>query len=178
MNKLVLFSGLPGVGKTTISEAFCKKNNGQVIDLDDFKKTEVDPKLVKEEIDPPDVRLRYYQKALQHAQSLFLGGARLVVMDEVFHLAALREKVECFCGERGINVVWVEVRCPYSVVVARLNRCDRDAHLLSRDEALLMYRMFSEIFEPFEDKRGSHILVQNVGFASIDHIVRFIQARM
>jgi predicted kinase len=178
MNKLVLFSGLPGVGKTTISKVFCQKNNGQVIDLDDFKKNDVDPQLVKEEIDPPDVRWGYYQKALDHAQSLFHEGAHLVVMDEVFHLAPLREKIERFCMERNIQVVWIEVRCPYSVVVDRLNKHNREGHLLSRDEALLMHRLFSKIFDPFEDKPGSHILVRNADFASVDHAVRFIQAKM
>jgi len=178
MNKLVLFSGLPGVGKTTISKVFCQKNNGQAIDLDDFKKTDVDPKLVKEEIDPPDVRWNYYQKALDHARMLFLGGAHLVVMDEVFHLASLRKKIDEFCAERGIHVVWVEIRCPYSVVGDRLHMHEREGHLLSRQETLLMYRLFDAIFEPFEDRRGSRILVQNIGFASVDHVVRFIQAKM
>ncbi len=178
MNKLVMFSGLPGVGKTTISKLFCEMNNGSTIDLDDFKRTDVDPRRVKEDIDPPDVRWGYYQKALDHAQTLFLGGAHLVVMDEVFHLAALRKKIDEFCRERGIHVVWIEIRCPYSVVRARLNRYERVGHLLSCEEALLMYRMFSDIFEPFEDKRGSRILVQNVGFASIEQAVKFIQGKM
>lgn len=178
MSTLVLFSGLPGVGKTTISQAFCKKNNGHTIDLDDFKKTDVDPKLVKDFIDPPDVRWGYYQKALHRAHSLFLGGAHLVVMDEVFHLADLRKRIDTFCAERNIRAMWIEVRCPYLVVRDRLNMHEREGHILSPLETMTMYRMFHKIFEPFEDVQGSHILVQNVGFASVDHVVRFIQAKM
>lgn len=178
MKKLVLFSGLPGVGKTTISRAFCQENNGQVIDIDDFKKTTVNPSLVKSEIDPPEIRWEYYEKALQHAHSLFLEGHQLVVMDEVFHLSSLRKRIEEFSLQRNIEVVWIEIKCPYSVVVDRLSRHERTGHLLSREEALLMYRMFNEIFEPFENKRGSRILVRNTGFVSMDQIVRFIQAKM
>ena len=159
--RLVLFSGLPGVGKTTVSNSVGKLIDAVTVDIDDFKRNSVDGKLVKSQIDPPEIRWGYYQKALSHVLELFNSGAKRIILDEVFHLSSLRSKIEGFCAENGVKVVWVEVLCDYKVVEGRLNSVKREGHLLSTQEALSMHLMFKEIFESFPFCSRNHIVVDN-----------------
>ena len=112
MKKLILFAGLPAVGKSTLSMMVSKKTGAKIVNIDDFKKVDVDPVLVKNQIDSPELRWAYYQKALEYAFGLFDQGISTVIMDEVFHLNSLRTQLEYLCSEK-CQVLWVEVRCPY-----------------------------------------------------------------
>lgn len=174
MKRLLLFSGLPGVGKTTISDGVRKKIEAKVINLDDFKKIDVDPILVKSQIDPPELRWAYYQKALEHVLSLFDQGISTVIMDEVFHLDSLRARLEALCTEQQVQVLWIEVRCSYDVVARRLQSIKREGHILSADEALKMHRMFEEIFEEFSIHSQNHIVVDNENVSDVDLLVENI----
>lgn len=161
MNDLFLCAGLPGVGKSTISKAVSKKTGAKIVDIDDFKKTEVDPALVKNQIDPPEQRWAYYQKALEHVFNLFDKGTPMVVMDEVFHLHSLRARLEILCRERNVRVLWIEVRCSYDTVEKRLQSTAREGHILSTEEALKMHILFTKIFEEFPACAENHIIVNN-----------------
>lgn len=176
--QLVLFCGLPGSGKTTISRLLCEATEARLIDLDEFKKTEVDPTLVRSQIDPPEVRWGYYQKGLCEALRLFASGVRNVVIDEVFHLAELRQRIEDFCNEHGISLLWVEVQCPYQVVEERLSAKPRVGHILSTEEALKMYRLFEGTFEPFVPDSRKHALINNEGADGFDTAIAFILQKM
>ncbi|MFZ2500442.1 MAG: AAA family ATPase [Minisyncoccia bacterium] len=174
MRKLFLFAGLPGTGKSTISKAVSKKTGARIVDLDDFKKTDVDPVLVKSQIDPPDLRWSYYQKALEHAFILFDKVALPVIMDEVFHLHDLRVRLEALCGEQDVRVLWVEVRCSYDTVEERLRSATREGHILSTEEALKMHLLFMEMFEKFPARAENHVVVHNERYARVDSLVERI----
>ncbi len=173
-SRLLLFAGLPGVGKSTISREVGKRTGAQIVDLDDFKKTDVDPLLVKHEIDPPAVRWLYYQKALESVFSQFHQGVSMAIMDEVFHLAALRTQLEFRCADQQVQVIWVEVQCPYDVVQKRLESADRLGHILTTEEALNMHLRFKGIFEPFPSTSKNHIVVPNEHDTNIDLLVERI----
>lgn len=166
MKKLFLFAGLPGVGKSTLSREMSKKIGAKIVDIDEFKKTNVDSALVKNQIDPPEVRWNYYQKALEHAFSLFDQGILTVIMDEVFHLNSLRTQLEFLCAGRNVRALWVEVRCPYNTVKKRLQSTKREGHILSAEEALKMHILFKEIFEKFCGQ--NHIVVNNKDNVNMD----------
>ncbi|HEY5587860.1 MAG TPA: AAA family ATPase [Candidatus Paceibacterota bacterium] len=162
MKKIILLAGLPGVGKSTISKKISQEIGAKILDLDDFKRTDVDPTLVKSQIDPPNVRWSYYKKALQHAFCLFrTSNVSAVIMDEVFHLEQLRIKIEVLCAKKNIQVFWVEVKCPYEEVEKRLKAKTREGHILSTDEALKMNLLFQKIFETFPTDIKNHIIVNN-----------------
>lgn len=171
MKKLLLFAGLPGVGKSTISQAVSKKISAKIVDLDDFKKIDVDPTLVKNQIDPPEQRWAYYQKALEHVFGLFDQGTPTVIMDEVFHLHSLRARLEALCEERNVRILWVEVRCSYDTVERRLQSTAREGHILSTEEALKMYLLFTETFEKFPTCAENHIVISNEAHANVDLLV-------
>ncbi|MFH1252975.1 MAG: AAA family ATPase [Candidatus Uhrbacteria bacterium] len=161
MKRLILLAGLPGVGKSAISAALRQATNGMIVDIDDFKRANVDPNLVKSQIDPPEQRWTYYQQAALHVLDLFRRGAETIIVDEVFHLASLRADLENLCRLEGVDVLWAEVRCPYTTVESRLRAKDREGHILSTDEALRMYLLFGEIFEAFPADASNHLVVNN-----------------
>jgi predicted kinase len=174
MKKLLLFAGLPGVGKSTISSKFSKKAGAKIVDIDNFKKTNVDPTLVKSQIDPPELRWSYYQKALEHVFGLFEQGILVVLMDEVFHLNSLRIQLETLCAEQCVQVLWIEVRCPYEVVAKRLQLTRREGHILSSEEAIKMNLLFQEIFEKFPTESKNHIIVNNEEIGNVDLLIENI----
>lgn len=150
MKHLVLTSGLVGVGKSTVAKAIAQRLGGHFVDVDDFKKSIVDSVKVKEVIDSPEVRWVYYEKALEHVIGVMSNDKdSVVVIDEVFHLATLRSRIESFCSSVGITVLWVEVKSPFGTVKRRLEGKGREGHILSTEEALTMHLMFKEVFEPF-----------------------------
>ena len=177
MNELLLFAGLPAVGKSTISKVVSEKIGAKLVDIDDFKKIDVDPTLLKNQIDPPEQRWAYYQKALSHVFSLFDQGINSVVMDEVFHLNSLRTQLEAQCRERNVKVLWIEVRCPYDIVEKRLQSKGREGHVLSTVESLKMHDLFTELFEKFPTFATNHVVINNEEDRSLDLLVDDIVAK-
>lgn len=145
MKKVICFSGLPGVGKSTIASLVAQKTRAVFLDLDEFKKKVVDPNTVSKTIDPPELRWQYYNLAILGAEIL---PHELIIIDEVFHVKELRNKFEVECEKKNMQVVWVEVTCPSDVIEMRLAN-PRPGHILSPEEAIQMNLMFSKIFEPF-----------------------------
>ena len=174
MKKLFLFAGLPGVGKSTISREVSKKTGAKIVDIDDFKKTDVDPVLVTNQIDPPELRWVYYQKALEYVFGLFDQKISTVIMDEVFHLDSLRAQLEVLCAKRYVEVFWVEVRCPYDIIKKRLQSTSRKGHILSTEQALKMNLLFEKIFEKFSIHGQNHIVINNGDGVNVDLLVENI----
>jgi predicted kinase len=156
MNKLILIAGLPGVGKSTLSRRVAEQENAEIVDIDDFKRNEEDPGLIASQIAPPEVRWRYYEKALAHAFSLKVST---VVMDETFCFHSLRERLEDRCFLQGVEVQWIEVRCNSEMVERRLLEKVRVGHLLSPQEAVQMHHLFKEIWEEFPSQKNNHVVV-------------------
>lgn len=178
MKKLILFSGLPGVGKSTISIELSKRAGARIVDVDDFKKADIDPTLVKSQIDPPELRWSYYQKALSYVFGLFDKGISMVIMDEVFHLDLLRAQLEANCAEQGVHALWVEVVCSYGVIEKRLHSTKREGHILSTEESLKMNLLFQEIFEEFSTECKNHIVISNENTNDIDLLVENILKKL
>lgn len=171
---VLLVAGLPGVGKSTISRKVSHRTGAKIVDIDDFKRRDVDPTLVTSQIDPPEVRWNYYQKALEYVFSLFDTEVQTVVIDEVFHLNTLRVQVESLCKAHGVRVVWVEVRCSYETVEKRLRSKTREGHILSTEESLHMNLMFKEIFEKFPVDAENHLVIENEDDTDVDALIENI----
>lgn len=143
--KVLCFAGLPGTGKSTVSRIVSEKTRGLLLDLDIYKKQVVDPKLVTESIDPPDLRWKYYSLAIDGMKLL---PHEIVIVDEVFHLGELRRLFEERCAENHMETKWFEVTCPTNLVKERL-LIPRPGHILSPQQAIIMNQLFSDLFEPF-----------------------------
>jgi predicted kinase len=158
---LILLAGCPGVGKSTIANWLMKRLATQLVDIDDFKRIDVDPSVVTHQIDPPELRWKYYSRALEHVYELFASGVSAVIMDEVFHVHELRQRLEKECKAKNIAVLWIEVTCPYEVVEARLKKQSRQGHILSTDEALQMHEEFKKLFDPFPQGKDNYACINN-----------------
>jgi len=171
MKRIIFLAGLPAVGKSTLARKIAERECGLVLDIDEIKREMVDPSLVTSTIDPPEIRWKYYEKAVEKIFLLFEEGASIVIVDEVFHLQFLRKKVEDLCAERGARVLWIEVQCSYREVEKRLRASGRDGHILSTEEALKMYLLFEEIFEKFPVDKANHLVFENEGNFDADSLV-------
>lgn len=158
---LVLFAGLPGSGKSTLAHILAKLLGVNVVDIDLFKK-QVGTKT--DGLDPPEQRWRYYQLALDHILKLFENGEEMIFVDEMFHVACLRKRIEKILKERGISVLWIEVRCSEEDLRRRFTR-PREGHVLTTPELMQIRRMVADVFDPFDpcDTDGQHRVVINTG---------------
>ena len=162
MRTIVLIAGFPGVGKSTIARAVAEKLHAAVLDVDEFKRKTVDPALLVSQIDPPEVRWKYYTATLAEAFRLLESDvATTVVIDEVFHLRELRGRIKALCAEKAVQVFWVEVLCPYELVKERLEKKERSGHVLSFEKTLEMHRRFQEVFESFNGQEDRTLVIND-----------------
>lgn len=177
MKKIVLFSGLPGAGKSTVSKRVSEKTGAKLVDVDIFKSMVIDQTTVTNQIDPPEVRWICYQVALSCVFGLFnYGVTSIVVMDEVFHLDSLRTQLEVLCAKNDVQVLWVEVRCSFDKVKERL--AGRKGHLLPVEKALNIHLLFRDTFEEFPENSPNHIIINNEDDAELDPLVEKIIHKM
>ena len=154
---LILITALPGVGKTTLAKEFARQTKGIHFDLDDIKRVVVPEDMVTEGIDPPEYRYKYYAEAIRKLPELFAeSSAQIVIMDETFHLQALRQMWDEAARQLNIRVHWVEAVCDEEIVKERLSiGKDRGNHILA-GKGYQMYLLFKKAFEPI---KGPHEVV-------------------
>ncbi|MBT6691592.1 AAA family ATPase [Candidatus Parcubacteria bacterium] len=153
MDTLILVSGLPGAGKTTVAKKLAYRLGDQAIhfDIDDIKRgVVVDSVALENDIDPDEIRWVYYQEALNLTHRTFEEGVyNCVIMDEVFHSKELRTRISDWCICQGVQSQWVVVQCSYEVIERRLNSNPRDGHILTAEQCLKLNRRFEELFDEF-----------------------------
>ena len=149
---LILLSGLPGVGKTTVAKELARQTRGLHFDIDEIKRLVVPQDLVTEDIDPPEYRFEYYSRTIHRLPSLFAKSpTQVVIIDETFHMRSFRQMWNETCKELNVRVHWIEAVCCDKLVKERLRiGKDRENHILSADEAYSIYRLFKKAFEPME----------------------------
>ncbi len=154
---LILISGLPGIGKTTLARELARQTMGIHFDLDDTKKGVVPEKMVTESIDPHEFRYKYYAEAIRKLPDLFAqSSAQVVIMDETFHLQIFRQMWHDAARQLDIRLRWVKAVCDEEIVKERLSiGKDRGNHILV-DKGYQMYLLFKKAFEPI---KGPHEVV-------------------
>jgi predicted kinase len=155
--ELILITGLPGIGKTTLARELARQTKGIHFDLDDTKRVVVPEYMVTESIDPHEFRYKYYAEAIRRLPDLFgQSSAQIVIMDETFHLQGFRRMWREAARQLNIRLHWVEAVCDEEIVKERLsNGRDRGNHILV-DKGYQMYLLFRKAFEPI---KGPHEVV-------------------
>lgn len=138
MSRLFVVCGLPGVGKTTVSEAITEDTDGHLLRTDVVRKELYDdPEYSDEETE------RVYGEVLSRAETRLRDG-ETVVVDGTFQDRGFRADAADSADEADAAVRFVKVECSESVVRERIRRRNGD----HSDADFEVYRMFQETYDP------------------------------
>lgn len=138
---LIIVTGLPGTGKTTIAEALAKEIDGIVFSTDKIRKRIFEKPVYNEE----DKRIVYDELFSQTGKYLTKG--KNVILDGTFYTKGLRQRAKevgkSFCEE----VYFVYCETPEELLKERINkRKDKFS-----DADYSVYLKIKKIFEEFEE---------------------------
>jgi hypothetical protein len=138
---LIVVTGLPGTGKTTIAEALAKDIDAVVFSTDKIRKMIFEKPVYDEE----DKRIVYNELFSQTGKYLAMG--KNVILDGTFYTKVLRQRAKevgkSFCEE----VYFVYCETPEELLKERINkRKDKFS-----DADYSVYLKMKKIFEEFEE---------------------------
>lgn len=147
---LVVVCGLPGVGKTTVSEHLAEREGYDRLRTDVVRKELVDAPTYTAEEDR-----RVYAELFARARDRVErdGG---VVLDATFGRVEYREGAEQVATETGVPFELVKVSCDLPVVRKRIKQREDDAS----DADFAVHLEHRETFDPIE---RDHVTVDNSG---------------
>lgn len=147
---LVVVCGLPGTGKSTVSERVAGRLDAHLLRTD----------VVRKELFPdPDYTSAesqaVYDEILDRAAS-HLDAGDDVVLDGTFRRASMRERAAGVAERCGADLRLVRVTCAESVVKRRIQeRVDDES-----DADFSIYKLLKDEFEPIE---RDHLVIDNSG---------------
>ena len=147
---LVVYCGLPGVGKSTVSEY-----TAEGLSAVRYRSDEVRYDLFENPTYTPEEIQQTYEEMLDRARSDLAAG-RDVVVDGTFKQASQRDRAETVARETGANLQFVRVTCPPEVVRDRIDDRTDDAS----DADLSVYKQHRAEFEPLD---VDHVRIDNGG---------------
>lgn len=146
--RLVVYCGLPGVGKSTVSEYTAEQLSATRYRSDEVRYDLFDDP----EYTPAEIR-KTYQELLNRTRRELAAG-RDVVVDGTFKQARHREQAETVARETSATLQFVRVICPPEVVRKRITNRTDDAS----DANLSVYKELREEFEPLESE---YVVINN-----------------
>ncbi|PSQ42015.1 kinase [Halobacteriales archaeon SW_7_68_16] len=152
----VVVCGLPGVGKTTVSEAIADRLGADLLRTDVVRKDLFpDPDYTDEE------ERRTYAELLDRGRQR-LDRGRNVVLDGTFYDPTYRRRALAIADDIDATVRLVKVECDEDAAKERIRaRTDDES-----DADIRVYLMFRDLFEPIDI---DHDVVDNSGtFAETD----------
>ena len=138
MTRLFVVCGLPGVGKTTVSETIADDTDGRLLRTDVVRKELFDdPEYTDAETE------RVYETILSRAERRLRDG-ETVVVDATFKDRQFRSAAAETARGVDADVRFVKVECSESVVRERIRR--RNGGYSDAD--FEVHRMFQETYDP------------------------------
>jgi len=150
MATLVIFAGLPGVGKTTLCRLLQKKIKCYFFDSDTYAKSS--PIFKGVSFDDPEemqkARLKFYDSKIKEVKRL-LKKHEIVVMDAVFDKNNLRDKFYAMIRSIKGKLIVVVVVAPENVIKYRILK-DKSKTMpgASPENRLKAYKMMKKGWEP------------------------------
>ena len=123
---LLIACGLPGTGKTTLTEAVQKIKGGRLLKSDIIRR-----ELLKDQ-DIFDVkiagdmkkRIQVYEEMFRQADAA-LDNEKNVILDATFLTQALRQQAAAIAARHGVAFVILQSDCPDDICLARIQARDK-----------------------------------------------------
>lgn len=146
MADLILISGLPGAGKTTLAKAFCEQAAVRHFNSD----------AVRESLDlrgryQPDDKARVYATLLEKTRETLLSGQNTVV-DSTFYLESIRQPFRQMAADCGAALHWIEVMADEALVRERVGQARPDS-----EADFVVYQKIKAACEPLTDP---HLIIR------------------
>jgi predicted kinase len=135
---LVVVCGLPGSGKTTVSEQISDRMDATLLRTDVIRK-ELHPEPTYSSVETQDVYAEITERAGNH-----LASGRSVVLDGTFRRMAQRQRVRLTAAAAGADYLPLKVECEMAVVKERIAQREGDAS----DADFEIHEQVREQFEP------------------------------
>jgi predicted kinase len=150
---LVVCCGLPGVGKSTVSEHIAEH-----LAAKRYRTDEIRHDLFEDPAYTAAETRRTYDELIDRTRTRLEAG-RNVVVDGTFKRASERDRVAAVGETTGATVQFVRITCPPSVVCERIESRTDDAS----DADVSVYHKHREQFEPLA---RDHVEIDNGGALS------------
>jgi len=149
---LVLVSGLPGTGKSTLSRMLANAGDFEILRSDVIRK-EFFPRADSTPLYSADKTQRVYDECWIRARQRLLAGGRVIV-DATFQGEANRQRFLQLAIDSGIRTVWLECTASEEITKLRLDARQGDAS----DADWTVYGLVQKQWEPPSDftKRFHH----------------------
>jgi predicted kinase len=146
---LILFCGLPGVGKTSLANKLGSLINAIVLSTDKIRKELIsEPTYTKEE------KKLIYDVMLLVARHLHNEAGVNCILDATFNTEeSRRTAIEKLANVSSEQIYIVECVCPEDIVISRLKARKGDYS----DADIDIYRKMKQLYEPVKDKQR-HII--------------------
>lgn len=142
---LLLVSGLPGTGKSTLARMLTDHAHFEVLRSDVIRK-EIFPKGDLTPLYSADRTQRVYDECWMRARQRIRAGGRVIV-DATFHSEANRQRFLQLAIDEGIHAVWLECTASADMVKQRLDSRHGDAS----DADWSVYEIVRKQWEPASD---------------------------
>jgi predicted kinase len=147
---IILFSGLPGVGKTSLANELAPLINGVVLSTDKIRK-----ELISKPTYTNEEKKLIYNVMLLVARYLHNAAGVNCILDATFNTEeSRRTAIEKLANVSSKQIYIVECVCPEDIVISRLRARKGDYS----DADIDIYRKMKQVYEPVK-KRERHIAI-------------------
>ncbi len=145
MNMLLLFTGLPGSGKTTLAKAYAVRYGAEHLNSD----------VLRREMGllgryGPEDKEKVYRMLLERTRQLLSEG-KTVIVDSTFYKESIRAPFREIAEALSVPLYWVEVGAQENVIRERLKT--------ARPDSEADFDVYKQIRDAYEPIPGPHLFL-------------------